>query len=65
MAMRVERTLPASANGVLEFSSGSCHFKEEQCDFKGEQPVRPVNRSFDAVFRLGRATPATVPSRQV
>jgi len=57
MATRIERSLPAFANGLLEFSSGSCHFKIDQ-------PVEPLDRPFDAIFRLGPATPATVPSRR-
>ncbi|MEJ7567190.1 MAG: hypothetical protein WKF41_02895 [Gaiellaceae bacterium] len=57
MATRVKRVLPNLGNGALEFSSGSCHFKIDQ-------PVEPLDRPFDAIFRLGPATPATVPSRR-
>jgi len=54
MFVHLERALPGLANGVLEFSGGSAYSR-------GEHPVTPLDRPFDAVFRRGRATPATVP----
>ena len=53
MAMHLADSLPRFAHGVLEFSEG-------RCQLSGEHPVGPPDRRVDAVFRLGRATPATV-----
>ena len=57
MFVHLERALPGLANGALEFAEGAGYSR-------GEQSVRPLDRPFDAVFRLEHATPATVPSRQ-
>jgi hypothetical protein len=57
MFVHLERALPGVSNGALEFSAGSAHSR-------GEQPVRPLDRPFDATFRFDRATPATVATRR-
>ncbi len=57
MFVHLERALPGLANGALEFTEGVAFSR-------GEQPVRPLDRRFDAVFRMGRATAATVPARR-
>ncbi len=56
MFVHLERTLPSLANGVLDFSLGTAYSR-------GEQPLTPVGSKVDAIFRLGRASPATVPVR--
>ena len=57
MFVHLERALPGLANGALEFGEGASYSR-------GEQSVRPLDRPFDAVYRLERATPATVPARR-
>lgn len=57
MFVHLERALPGLANGAIEFSDGTAYSR-------GDRPIKPVDRPFDATFQLGRATPATVPSQK-
>jgi hypothetical protein len=57
MFVQLERALPGLANGVLDFSSGRSYSRDEHDVRRAEA------RGFDAIFELGRATPAVVPAR--
>jgi hypothetical protein len=56
MLVHLERERPGIASGTLAFSTGHGHNR-------GEYAIRPAERSLDAAFALGRATPAVVPAK--